>query len=53
MLKAEGEDASEQERAQTDDDLTALTCEDEMLGHDPHRLCLLVLYKCSLFWIDL
>lgn len=49
MLKADGEDASEQERAQTDDYLTALTCEDEMLGHDR----LLVLYKCSLFWIDL
>lgn len=53
MLKADGEDASVQERAQTDDDLTALTCEDEMVGHDRDRLCLLVLYKCSLFWIDL
>lgn len=49
MLKADGEDASELERVQTDDDLTALTCKDEMLGHGLDWLCLLVLYNCSLF----
>lgn len=40
---------SQKEYRLIDDDLTALTCKDEMLGHGLDWLCLLVLYNCSLF----